>query len=80
VRSLASPWRLQSKRVSWSGCLGSRWPESGQRRSPELDKYAQDIVEYRQTHGLFRRIEDLQNGPGVGPGILEENRNRIRVR
>ena len=43
-------------------------------------KRAQDIVKYRQTHGLFRRIEDPQNVPGIGPGILEDNRNRIRVR
>jgi len=55
-------------------------PEALQTLTHIGPKRAQDIVKYRQTHGLFRRIEDLQNVPGIGPGILEDNRNRIRVR
>jgi len=55
-------------------------PEALQTLTHIGPKRARDIVLYRQTHGLFRRIEDLQNVPGIGPGILEENRNRIRVR
>ena len=55
-------------------------PEALQTLTHIGPKRAQDIVKYRQTHGLFRRIEDLQNVPGIGPGILEDNRSRIRVR
>lgn len=55
-------------------------PEALQTLTHIGPKRAQDIVKYRQTHGLFRRIEDLENVPGIGPGILEDNRSRIRVR
>jgi competence protein ComEA len=31
---------------------------------------AQDIVAYREEHGPFQRIEEIQNVSGIGPGIF----------
>ncbi len=32
---------------------------------------ARRIIEYRETHGPFRRLEDLEAVPGIGPKTLE---------
>ena len=41
------------------------------------EKYAQRIVEYREANGLFEKAEDLVNVKGIGPKILEANKDRI---
>jgi len=53
---------------------------------PELDLLpgigqakAADIVKYRDTHGPFRRVEDLANVRGVSPGRVEKLRALITV-
>jgi competence protein ComEA len=33
---------------------------------------AEKIIEYRSSHGLFTRVEDLQNIEGIGSGTLEK--------
>jgi competence protein ComEA len=38
------------------------------------------IVEYRQTHGRFQHVEDLQEVEGIGPRLLERLRPLLRVR
>lgn len=35
------------------------------------------IVTYRNEHGSFRKIEDLLNVPGIGPGILSDIKELI---
>ena len=40
---------------------------------------AQAIVEYRQKNGTFRSAEDLLKVEGIGPKVLEQNRDNIRV-
>jgi competence ComEA-like helix-hairpin-helix protein len=35
------------------------------------------IVDYRNKHGKFGSIDDLTKVPGIGPGILEQNRGRL---
>ncbi len=40
---------------------------------------ARAIVEYRRSHGPFRRIEDLEAVEGIGPHIVELNRDSLRV-
>lgn len=37
------------------------------------------IIKYRQTHGPFRRIEDIQEVPGIGPSKFQEMRERLAV-
>ncbi len=37
------------------------------------------IVAYRQQHGLFRRVEEIMNVPGIGPSKFEEFREMITV-
>ncbi|MGC8874582.1 MAG: ComEA family DNA-binding protein [Chloroflexia bacterium] len=41
--------------------------------------YAQRIVDYRQQHGPFRTIEDLQKVPGIGPATFARIRDLITV-
>lgn len=41
---------------------------------------AQAIVSYRQQHGPFTRIEDLDKVKGIGPATVEKNRALIRLR
>lgn len=36
------------------------------------------IVQYRQQHGPFRQLSDLDAVKGIGPATLEKNRSRIR--
>lgn len=40
---------------------------------------AEAIVAYREEHGPFMRIEDLQQVSGIGPATLERNRERLRT-
>ncbi len=40
---------------------------------------ARRIVEYRETHGPFRRLEDLQRVPGIGPKTLQQLAPLIRI-
>lgn len=37
------------------------------------------IVEHRQQHGPFRRVEDLTQVKGIGKAIVERNRQRITI-
>jgi len=38
---------------------------------------AQRIVDYRQTHGPFARVEDIMEVSGIGPGTFEKIRELI---
>lgn len=38
---------------------------------------AEAIVKWREAHGRFSRIEQLDEVKGIGPGIIEKNRDRI---
>ena len=31
----------------------------------------QDIVDYREAHGPFQSVDELDNVSGIGPGILD---------
>ena len=42
-------------------------------------KYAERIVEFRDKNGPFKQVEDLLKVQGIGPKILEKNKNRITV-
>ena len=42
-------------------------------------KKAQAIVQYRKTHGPFKRIDDLVKVKGIGPKLLEKNRADLRI-
>ncbi|HUH37551.1 MAG TPA: ComEA family DNA-binding protein [Spongiibacteraceae bacterium] len=35
------------------------------------------IVEYRETHGKFTRVEDLMLVKGIGQRVLDDNRERL---
>jgi competence protein ComEA len=49
-----------------------------------LDKvgeaYAKRIVEYREANGQFANAEDITKVKGIGPKILELNKDRIVVK
>jgi competence protein ComEA len=40
-------------------------------------KLAERIVEYRDTHGPFKKPEDLKKVEGVGKALFERNRERV---
>ena len=42
-------------------------------------KYAERIVEFRDKNGPFKQVEDLLKIQGIGPKILEKNKDRITV-
>jgi len=37
------------------------------------------IVDYRNEHGRFRRIEDIKNVSGIGPGRFDNIKDDITV-
>jgi competence protein ComEA len=41
--------------------------------------YAQRIVEYRETHGGFKHIEEIQEVSGIGPKTFEKIKDQIVV-
>ncbi len=42
-------------------------------------KRAEAIVEYRDKHGAFKTVDDLQKVQGIGPVLLENNRDNLVV-
>ena len=42
-------------------------------------KYAQRIIDYRETHGPFDKIEDLMKVKGIGPKTFDANKDLITV-
>lgn len=40
---------------------------------------AQNIIDYRQTNGLFQEVEALMNVRGIGPGKLEQIQDLISL-
>ena len=40
---------------------------------------AKRIVDYRQTHGPFTKVDDLQSVKGIGPKLLAKIRDRLTV-
>ncbi len=38
---------------------------------------AEAIVAYREAHGPFASFDDLANVKGIGPRVIEENKERI---
>ncbi|OLC17804.1 MAG: hypothetical protein AUH29_00990 [Candidatus Rokubacteria bacterium 13_1_40CM_69_27] len=43
-------------------------------------KVAEKIVEYRQTHGPFKKPEELRKIDGIGAALWERNRDRIVIK
>jgi competence protein ComEA len=43
-------------------------------------RVAEKIVEYRDTHGSFKKPEELRKVEGVGNGLWERNRTRIVIK
>ena len=43
------------------------------------EKYAERIVAYRNENGMFKTPEDIVKVQGIGPKILELNKDRIVV-
>ncbi len=41
--------------------------------------YAQRIIDYREKHGPFERIEDLMKVKGIGPKTFNANKHMITV-
>ncbi|GAA5019347.1 hypothetical protein GCM10023206_33380 [Acinetobacter puyangensis] len=42
-------------------------------------KKAQAIIDYRNQHGTFKKVDDVLNVKGFGPKTLDKNRDRIQL-
>ena len=42
-------------------------------------KYAQRIIDYRETHGPFEKIEDIMKVKGIGQKTFDANKDVITV-
>ncbi|MGZ4031149.1 MAG: ComEA family DNA-binding protein [Tumebacillaceae bacterium] len=40
---------------------------------------AKAIADYRTEHGNFNSVDDLGNVPGIGPKLLDEIRDHVKV-
>jgi competence ComEA-like helix-hairpin-helix protein len=43
-------------------------------------KVAEKIVEYRDTHGPFKKADEIRKVDGIGNGVWEKNRERIVIK
>ncbi len=43
------------------------------------EQKAADIMEYRENHGHFTKIEDIKNVKGIGDKIFEEIKDSITI-
>lgn len=43
------------------------------------EKRAQDIVDYRETHGPFRSVDELTNVKGIGQATVEKLREYVTI-
>lgn len=43
-------------------------------------KKAEEIVAYRNQHGPFKSVDELTNVKGIGPAIVEKNRENIKLK
>ena len=43
-------------------------------------KKAKVIVAYREKHGMFKKVEDITKVKGIGPKLLEKNRQVLIVK
>lgn len=41
---------------------------------------AKKIIAWRETHGPFKRLQDLEKVPGVGREVVEKNHGRIALK
>ena len=44
------------------------------------EKKAEAIVQYRKKHGPFKSADDLTNIKGIGPKLIEKNREVLLVK
>ncbi len=42
-------------------------------------KKAEAIIEYRNMHGKFKRVEDIQLVKGIGPALFAKNQARLAL-
>ena len=44
------------------------------------NKKAEEIVQYRDKHGPFKSADDLTKVKGIGPSLIEKNRDILLVK
>lgn len=43
-------------------------------------KVAKAIVDYRTKNGAYKSVEDLEKVKGIGPKLVEKNRDKLTVK
>lgn len=59
--------------------LNSATSEQLQQLSGIGEKKAEAILQYRQQHGKFKTVDELQQVKGIGPKLLQKNKDRLTL-
>ena len=43
------------------------------------EKTAEKIIQFREEHGLFKNVADLEQVKGVGPKIIADNLDKLTI-
>jgi len=43
------------------------------------EKTAEKIIQFREEHGLFKNVADLEQVKGIGPKILADNLDKLTI-
>lgn len=77
--SLQSPSATQTSTIQGMVNINQAGLAELQQLSGIGAKKAQAILDYRQQHGKFKSIQELQNVKGIGPKFLEKNKARLAI-
>jgi competence protein ComEA len=87
-----SPWSAGAAPPSRTGATTTSTPEAARVNINTADvkelmklegvgrRVAEKIVEYRGTHGPFKKPDELRKVEGIGDGLWERNRTRIVIK
>lgn len=75
------PWRNQNQQESSQGANVININEASQEELEQVQgigpKRAEDIVQYREQHGVFKNVQELDNISGFAGTLTDEVKQRL---